>query len=306
MTTENTDIQAQTQEIANQLGETDEKPVSQIAQLIEHMGYEWVKAQVEDTERIEEKGGMKTDDGQRQRTKGGVFFYVAKGKMEDEVRLKIFPEFGKASKPIEWDERHEYLDPLRDGEEHGEMRYVNFTLHGRPGKVVEVDNTVITTISYVHKRLPLPKGVPQPPKEPTLYTVYMSKKQWDDVAPVLEEFKADRLIVEGTICFDSETESIAVFASRITTRRIEKQGDQPTDSDQDEDEVTEVPPTPEPVEPAADDIETKLKQLHNAANKLRARIDDMEAKGQRGINMTRQLLRNTEKKIEALENSQVK
>ena len=177
------------------------------------------------------------------------------------------------------------------------------TLHGRPGKIVKEDNSIITTISHVHKKTPFPKGVPHPPEEsPTVYTVYMGKKHWAEVEESITEYKNDRLIVEGTVFFDSETETIAVFATSVTTRRIQKQGKK---------EQKQKNPAPSnngnKVEKApAKSPASKLEQLHSAADKLRERIADMEAKGQRGVNMTKQLLRNTEKQIEALEKSQDK
>ena len=49
------------------------------------------------------------------------------------------------------------------------------------------------------------------------------------------------------------------------------------------------------------DVARKLSQLQEAANTLRSRITDMESKGQPGVAMTRKLLQNTEKQIEALQ-----
>ena len=61
-------------------------------------------------------------------------------------------------------------------------------------------------------------------------------------------------------------------------------------------------PIPDLPETAPPDVQDKLRQLHNAAETLRSRIAAMEAKGQRtGLDMTRKLLKNTEKQIETLE-----
>ncbi|MEO1290910.1 MAG: hypothetical protein AAFV93_24500 [Chloroflexota bacterium] len=99
------EIKTATDEFAKALGEKDEKPVGQIALMVEHLGKEWVQARIDETNKIEEGEGLKTDDGKRRRTKGGVFFYLSKGKMEDEVRAKIFPNFGSKGKVVEWEER---------------------------------------------------------------------------------------------------------------------------------------------------------------------------------------------------------
>lgn len=305
MSEEKTEIQEYIDAVAKELDEKDEKPVEQIVRMVEHLGQEWVQSMVEETNKIEEKGGMKTDDGKRRRTKGGVFFYICKGKMDDEAKIKVFPSFALKGKVVEWEERHEHIDALMDAAEHGNMRYVTIHLHGRPGKIVKEGNSIMTTISHIHKQTPFPRGVPHPPEETaTIYTVYFGMKQWSEVEESITEYKSDRLIIEGTIFLDADTETIAVYANRVTTRRMEKQAkkqEKPAKSSTaDKIEKKQEEPVLEKT-PAS-----KLEQLHNAADKLRERIVDMEAKGQRGVNMTKQLLKNTEKQIEALEKNQAK
>jgi len=303
MTMEQSEIQEYTAEVAKILNETEEKPLRQIELMVEHLGREWVEKMLEETKKIEEKGGMKIENGKRRRTIGGVFFYIAKGKMNEEEKGKVFPNYGQKGKVIEWEERHEYVDQLLDKGEHGEMRYVMITLQGRPGEVIEEDHSIITTISHVHKQTPMPKGVPQPPEEPIIYTVYMSKRHWTDVAESLAEYKGDRMIVEGTLTMDTETDTLAVHATRVSTRRLDKAAQQSADAKQKNNQKK-----PEKKEKSEDKPKatatSKLEKLYSAAEKLRERITDMEAKGQRGVNMTKQLLRNTEKQIEALEKSQ--
>ena len=53
---------------------------------------------------------------------------------------------------------------------------------------------------------------------------------------------------------------------------------------------------------SADDMEQdELKKLQTAAETLRQRLAEMEARGQKGIKMTKTLLKNTEKQIKALQ-----
>ncbi len=65
-----------------------------------------------------------------------------------------------------------------------------------------------------------------------------------------------------------------------TTKTIAKLNERSSDSDTEQDE---------------------LKKLQTAAETLRQRLAEMEAKGQKGISMTKTLLKNTEKQIKALE-----
>lgn len=301
------EIQAYTEEVAKELGETKEKPIRQITQLIELAGRDFVQKYVDETKKIEAKEGLKTDDGKRRRTPGGVFFYIIKGKLDAEIRKKIFPHFGQREKAkvVKWEERHDHIDALIDDAEHGPMRYVTLTIHGRPGKIVVDGDTVMTTISHSHRKTPLPRGVPHPPETATLYTVYMSLKHWQEVAETIDNYKGDRLIAEGTIFYDAETESIAMFATQVTTRRLQKaeqfNSDKPSEANTDSASETDALPDVETPDGMPAEAAAKLKKLHNAAATLRERIADMEAKGQKGVSMTKTLLKNTEKQIETLE-----
>lgn len=309
------EIEVYTKEVAAQLGESAETPVQQIARMLEQVGRDFVAELLAEVEKIEADGGLMTDDGSRRRTKGGVFFYLAKGKLPPDARQVVFPNFGQRGTVVEWDERFEHVQKLIEADHHGEMRYVSITLHGRPGDVIVEDNSVITTIAHEHLQTPLPRGVPHPPAEPTYYTVYMAAKQWEEVAETLQKYKADRMIVEGTCFLDQETNSISVHALRVTTKRLEKQvrrAQEPqsnnqkkkkpgkaaksaeTDARQSANDSEKAPDTP----PTSAD---KLHTLQQAAATLRAKIADMEAKGQPGVNMTKRLLQNTEKQIQALE-----
>jgi Phosphorylated adapter RNA export protein, RNA-binding domain len=311
MTMEKSELKEFAQEAAKKLGETEEKPIAQIELLIELIGREFVEEKLNETMSIEEKGGMKTEDGKRRRTAGGVFFYLAKGKMDAEIRQQIFPNFGQGEKRrvVQWDERREFIDPLLEKDEHGEMRYVTITLRGRPAEIVIEGDSVMTVIEHRHKQTPMPRGVPHPPDSGTCYTVYMARKQWEDVAESIETYKSDRLIIEGSLFFDKETETLAVFAMKVTSRRTEKmarkEAEAPQSQKQESDDKTKTSvkqsasvTLPEGI---PSDVAAKMRQLYNAAETLRERIANMEAKGQAGVSMTKKLLHNTEKQIEVLE-----
>jgi hypothetical protein len=345
------EIKAYADEIAKRLGETEKKPVEQIHLLVEHAGKEFVEEHLAETMKIEENGGMLTDDKKRRRSIGGVFFYITKGKLDPEIRGRIFPGYGSkpvVGKIIKWEERLEYIQQLLEAGEHGDMRYVTMTFHGQVGKTIVDDNVVMTTIVHTFGQTPLPRGVPHPPEEgTTLYTVYMGRKQWDDITESLEKYKNDRIVVDGALFYDEATKSIAILASRVSTKRMDKQArrgeEDPTKPKEAKDDGAAKPKQPRqqnqgqgkpgkpqrqapsapmrplsPMKPmnipqarpqidvpvpdnAPPDVADKLRQLHSAAETLRERIAVMEQKGQAGVAMTKKLLQNTEKQIEALE-----
>jgi hypothetical protein len=82
--------EATIQAIANALGETDERPLTQIAALMRLLGHEGAMQILAETQAIEAGGGMMLPNGARRRTPGGVFFVVARRKLSKEDQNAIF------------------------------------------------------------------------------------------------------------------------------------------------------------------------------------------------------------------------
>jgi len=218
---EQEEIQSVARDVAEKLGENEPNPVRQIEMILKHLGPEFVQEHLDETLKIEAEGGMMTQDGKRRRSAGGVFFYIVKGKMEPSIRQIIFPNFGQTTKGavMEWRERQEMIDKVKD--DPGELRRVAVTLYGRPGKIEILDNSVVMAMNFEHPTAPYPRGVPHPPGGTNPFVVYMAMKQWEVIAEHVKSGK-DELIVEGTLSLDQETGTIAVYATRITTKMLEK------------------------------------------------------------------------------------
>ena len=112
-------------------------------------------------------------------------------------------------------------------EERGEVKSVKVTLVGRPGKVIERGQCVVTTMQQAPEKIPsLPKGLPLPTPnqiEPTVYSVYVSLKQWraKKIAESLQD-PDDFLIIEGFQLLDKKMPgTICVFASNVTTKLLQ-------------------------------------------------------------------------------------
>lgn len=320
------EIQKHAQKFAEVLGETDAKPIGQIGQVIEKCGLDFVKKLVDETEKIEAKDGIKTHDRKRRRTKGGVFFFLAKGRMDAKIRQEIFPNFGQHANGevtplgIEWTARAEYIKPLQ--EEPGQVNNLDIKLIGRPGKVHIEGGTVMTVIEQKQvKSPPYPKGVPpfEDVEKVTYYYVFMSLKHWQKVESYMED-ETDMLIVEGTAVFDPELDGISILTTRLSTKMMERQKrlnaaqkekekkSKSTKSSKPNNKKAKDKSSSTPPKPAADlgdlppSVSDKLKQLHSAADTLRQKIETMEEEGKKsGLNMTRRLLEQTEKQIATLE-----
>ncbi|HSS98844.1 MAG TPA: phosphorylated adapter RNA export RNA-binding domain-containing protein, partial [Terriglobales bacterium] len=92
------EMQALAQQIAKILGETDKKPRAQIAAIIERCGIEFTQKLFQETQAIQAQGGMMLADQSRQRTLGGIFFYLARKQIPRELVKVIFPGYSDPNK----------------------------------------------------------------------------------------------------------------------------------------------------------------------------------------------------------------
>jgi hypothetical protein len=328
------DIQAATRELAEKLQETEEKPLRQIAMIFEHCGAEFAQAVYEETLQVEANGGMMLPDQSRRRTVGGVYFYLARGKMEPEMVKLIFPGYKVRRKPdeevgpsvgalpsFEWGERIGIIEAL--SAEAGELNTVKITLVGRPGRVELRKEVAITTMNYTVKSPTLPRGVPTPPSTPTLYTVYIGLKQWKRIEEAIAN-PEDALVIEGTAAFDPEVKGMAVYATSVTTKLLDaarrQHQKEATQAGQAAPEGSvPMPPPAVPTAPAEkkvvaprtkpapgipEEVKQKLSELYASASLFRQKIANLQGKpvGQQfGLEMTQKLLKNVEEEIAALE-----
>lgn len=311
------EIQSLAQAVGEKLGEKSGKPLQQIALLIEKCGLDFVKKMMAETEATEAAGGLRTQDGKRRRTKGGVFFFLAKGQMDPQYRTDIFPNLirhGDGSimpTGLEWGDRIAHMRALQD--KPGQINNLTVTLTGRPGALHIEGSSVMTVIKQEQvKAPPYPKGVPpfSAVEGATNYYVFMGLRHWLKVEKALEN-ENDMLIVEGSAVYDAQLEGITILSTGVTTKVLEqqkRQGKRQARSSQPGGGgaprktaiVTQAQARPDLSGLAEADAD-KLRQLFKAADKLRQKIADMEDRGQSsGLTMTRRLLDQTEKQISTL------
>jgi hypothetical protein len=160
--------------------------------VVQHLGVDAALALLQETLQVEAQGGLLVSSGRRRRTPGGVFLYLAKQRLPGRDRRAVFwpgPK-RKKKKPagtsapsapsFRWADR---LDLAREAwESLGEATTVKVTLIGRPGRVVERGDVVLTTLRGGNPpALPTrpssgQAGLPAPPAEPTTYIVLIARR----------------------------------------------------------------------------------------------------------------------------------
>lgn len=75
----------QANKIGEILGEVGPQQVGHIRRIVKKKGIDWVKERLRETWKIHKDGGLEVLDGTRNRTPGGIFFFVCKQHWLDDV-----------------------------------------------------------------------------------------------------------------------------------------------------------------------------------------------------------------------------
>jgi hypothetical protein len=304
--------------IAKRLNETKKGPLGQIQKIIDYCGIEFAEFMVENTMLIEEAGGMKTVDGSRQRTTGGIFFYIVRHALPNSLRLEIFPPKVWQKRPerkpspypeFHWDNRVEELQDALEKEK-GKVDELSIQIKGRPGHVERRDGLCIMTIEEnIGENQTFPRGVPEPPNDMTRYIVYIGEEQWEKhVGNKIDKDDRTQLVVTGACYFDESLESMAVFARSVKVQRKKKEDpkpkqEKPKPKQEQEEQEAEAEDIPD-LSNYPPEVAKKLRPLYGARKLFRKRLADIEAQPkekQSGLKAAQMMLERTEKQIEMLE-----
>jgi PHAX RNA-binding domain-containing protein len=190
----------------DKLAEVLQEPnIDLLTQVLRILGPDGTTALLMDTLQCEANGGMRTKDGTRRRTPGGVFFQRVKEQATRQERRRLFPQLAPQPgrhKPqgqptvLTWDEVQTLTQTLTTAPT-GEARTMKLTLIGRPGKVETRGQAVVFRMQGKAPG-PLPKGLPPLPNAPALtWTVMVALRQWNRVKDSVTGNPEDQLIIEG-------------------------------------------------------------------------------------------------------------
>jgi hypothetical protein len=72
--------------LARMLGETEPTVLHKLIRIVEQLGTTFVSEVLEETQQVQQQGGMLVADGSRRRTPGGVFFHLVRKRLKQEGR----------------------------------------------------------------------------------------------------------------------------------------------------------------------------------------------------------------------------
>jgi hypothetical protein len=116
--------------------------------------------------------------------------------------------------PLAWGERISIFQEIQD--QHGVARIVSIRLIGRPRKVLKRKGVTIVTMTNPPTPPKLPRELPLPEQDETVYLVFIAARQWELVENALED-PQDQLIVTGLPVIDKKLGAITVLAQTTTT-----------------------------------------------------------------------------------------
>ena len=211
--------------LAERLGERRRAPRALLRRLVERCGVPFAREILRDCEAIQAAGGMLTEAGDRLRSPGGVFLYLARGRMRAADRHALFPTRQARQQrarerypPFNHAGRVALLKPLL--QRSGKVSAMKVSLTGRPGRIERRHELVITTMTHSPAPPDLPRGVPALPQAPTPVIVYVSARQWRKVEEALQ-LPQEELVVDGHCAWDGEAGCLALHAARVSTLSAE-------------------------------------------------------------------------------------
>ena len=222
--------------IADELNEREPGQHALIRRIVGHLGVGLSLVFLQKAHEAEEQGGMVLQDGTTRRTPGGVFFRIVKDQAKDYGHPDIGTLFWnhpkrvgppppptppkERPKPLFWMER---LDILSQLAEQGKSGMITTAVLKVIGKVTEhYDHpsgcTVLRLVSTITPAVP--RGVPAPQETPTIYAIYLGNRLWGRIAQAATDSE-DEIIVEGFPQLDSESGTIALYARKTTSKKLE-------------------------------------------------------------------------------------
>ena len=208
-------------EIAQEL---NEKNVNLIRAIVKTVEPDRVQQHLQETRDILAAGGMKTNDGTRDRTPGGIFFYQVRGSCSLDEQRTIWPEHLRyRNKPIKiarmaWGEAVRYSTAVASNVESntkGGVEMLQVKLAGRPLKAAKTQSCMVVAMKGTPPTPSLPNGLPTIPDEhEQIFAVYIGFAQWKKIADPIKK-KTNVLRIHGYPIFNAAKGMTVVLAETV-------------------------------------------------------------------------------------------
>lgn len=225
-TRESMTIKGTLRTIVETLNERTARPHPYLKRIIKVLGEETTLALLDEVQQIEARGGLWVPDGSRRRTPGGVFYHLVNTRLTPTQQAQVarrqpLPPRVRPSPPppARWAERGTWLADAQAAPQ--EAQRVTISLVGRPIKTVEKARFALAMLKHTPRCDALPKGIPRPDAQETLYIISIGGTQWSRVKESLHH-PDDIAIIEGIPMWDADYQAMTVFATRITTKLLEQ------------------------------------------------------------------------------------
>lgn len=201
--------------IARRLREDEPKAIEGIRRIVTMLGAEPALEKLDEALKVDSGGGMMTDDGERRRTLGGVFFKTAKNTMTQEQRSKLFvPPWWPHDAPPEipqydWAERIEDIHQFK-GSDRG-FAEMEVRITGIPAKIIDRGSAILLVMIDTPPTT-FPKGLPALPtnKQPVCLAIVI-KKQWEEIESKIAE--GFRVSLSGYPIYDDKLKQITILTN---------------------------------------------------------------------------------------------
>lgn len=213
------------QKLAVTLGETEEKPIIQLARAVDYLGPEKAQAYTEEAVTLAAGEGILTRDGSRKRSPGGTFFTLVRQRLENPKKdwRKIKPVMKQHSdQPTSLAEQMPALIEMTGRLKAGQVAGSKTVIIGRPDTVQKQAQFVAFTVKDQQPPA-LPKGLPTF-KGKTKYLILAATKQWEKVEKKINDDKEDQLYIEGFSTAQPNFKTgIVVLAINVNTTGLMRQ-----------------------------------------------------------------------------------
>ncbi len=221
--------------IAEELDEQGPGQQALIRRVVHELGTDLSLVFLQKAQEIESLGGMQLPDGTR-RTPGGVWFRLVKEQAPQHghpdiyklfwYKLKPFPKEPppptppkERPAPLTWAERLGIIAKLEQGNT-GMITTAVLKVIGKAGDHYAHEGGCIVLHLTSTIQPAVPREVPTPQSTPTPYVVYVGKRLWGRIAKAAED-PEDEIIIEGFPQIDTETGTIALYAKKSTSKKLE-------------------------------------------------------------------------------------